>query len=127
MAPTGRRPVLAVILDVSQDAQDIHLVTHIKHPCDEPELVSPNIEHGAVSDQVGSGERGPKIGEVTPLGRNRLREPRSQRYVSAWVIDPKLSQPLARNDPHAASPSALPACSRIANLSSRRWQCAGRW
>jgi len=74
-------PLILVVDGMSHDSQDKYLLTRIEDASDQARLVSANVEHDAVSNQIGIAERQanftpilPRNGLVTDVG-----EPRTKR------------------------------------------------
>src|SRR5437773_1097528 len=68
---------------------------------DQPKSIAMNIEyHATVGNDRGTSELGLQIMGRVPFRLHLLVEPGFERLFRAWLVFPKLTKCLFRNDPH---------------------------
>ena len=97
-------PVVLVVLRVSHDFQDKHLLAWIKNASYQAKLVAPNVKYNAVPDLVGVSEVTLDVSPILPrhVFVVDMRKPSSKRTLGhrlRWLL-PKLTEPGLGDYPH---------------------------
>src|SRR5205823_2550015 len=100
-------PVALVVFLVSQDVPDEDHLILVIDVDDQAELVTTDIEHDEIFDQVGGGMVSADVGELLPLGATGDLEPLAQRPLGIGMFGPELAEPLAGDNMQGQYPVNL--------------------